>query len=254
MTLCNMAVEAGARGAIIAPDEKVFDYIHGKPQMPAGELWQQALQEWSQLSSDADAVFDKTVTIDCLDLEPKVTWGISPDQTCAITGHVPSPEHETHPLKRLALEKALQYMDLLPGTPVSDIRISHAFIGSCTNGRIEDLRAVAKVVAGRKIASHVRGIIVPGSTQVRCQAEDEGLAKIFIDAGFEWRQSGCSMCLAMNEDVLAAGDRCASGTNRNFPGRQGAGARTHLMSPAMVAAAAVAGHLVDVRTLLQAGE
>lgn len=254
MTLCNMAVEAGARGAIIAPDQKVFDYICGKPQMPTGELWQQALQEWSQLRSDADAVFDKSITIDCRDLEPKVTWGISPDQTCAIGGHVPFPEQETQPLKRLALEKALQYMDLRPGTPLSDIRISHAFIGSCTNGRIEDLRAVAKVVAGRSIASHVRGIIVPGSTQVRRQAEDEGLAKIFIDAGFEWRQSGCSMCLAMNEDVLAPGDRCASGTNRNFPGRQGAGARTHLMSPAMVAAAAIAGHLVDVRTLLQAGE
>ncbi|EHR6549408.1 3-isopropylmalate dehydratase large subunit [Salmonella enterica] len=254
MTLCNMAVEAGARGAIIAPDKKVFDYIYGKPQMPVGELWQQALLEWSQLSSDADAVFDKTVAINCHDLEPKVTWEISPDQTGSITGRVPFPEQETNPLKRLALEKALHYMGLTAGMLLKDIRISHAFIGSCTNGRIEDLRAVAKVLEGRKIASHVRGIIVPGSTMVRRQAEEEGLAKIFIAAGFEWRQSGCSMCLAMNEDVLSPGDRCASGTNRNFPGRQGAGARTHLMSPAMVAAAAVAGHLVDVRSLLQAGE
>lgn len=195
MTLCNMAVEAGARGAIIAPD-----------------------------------------------------------QTGSITGRVPFPEQETNPLKRLALEKALHYMGLTAGMLLKDIRISHAFIGSCTNGRIEDLRAVAKVLEGRKIASHVRGIIVPGSTMVRRQAEEEGLAKIFIAAGFEWRQSGCSMCLAMNEDVLSPGDRCASGTNRNFPGRQGAGARTHLMSPAMVAAAAVEGHLVDVRPLLQAGE
>ncbi|OON42067.1 3-isopropylmalate dehydratase large subunit [Izhakiella australiensis] len=254
MTLCNMAVEAGARGALIAPDEKVYDYIRGKPQMPDGELWQLALRDWETLRSDPDAQFDKSLEIDCSDLMPKVSWGISPDQTCSIGGCVPDPAGEANLIKRQAIEKALRYMGLTPGTPLQHIQITHAFIGSCTNGRIEDLRAAAAVVAGRKIASHVRGIIVPGSSQVRRQAEQEGLAQIFADAGFEWRQSGCSMCLAMNEDVLAPGDRCASGTNRNFPGRQGAGARTHLMSPAMVAAAAVAGHLVDVRNFLSVGQ
>jgi len=253
MTLCNMAVEAGARGAIIAPDQKVFDYITGKPQMPTGALWQQALAEWSQLRSDPLAVFDKTVQIDCSELDPKVTWGISPDQTSPIGGAVPDPEQEPDLIKQQAIRKALQYMGLTAGTPLREIPITHAFIGSCTNGRIEDLRSAAAVLQGRKIASHVRGIIVPGSSQVRRQAEEEGLAQQFLDAGFEWRQSGCSMCLAMNEDVLAPGDRCASGTNRNFPGRQGVGARTHLMSPAMVAAAAISGHLEDVRTMLNAG-
>ncbi|MEB5974253.1 3-isopropylmalate dehydratase large subunit [Pantoea dispersa] len=253
MTLCNMAVEAGARGAIIAPDEKVYAYIAGKPQMPVGELWQQALAEWRTLRSDDDAEFDRRLTIDCSDLEPKVTWGISPDQTCAISGRVPDPANESDLVKQQAMINALHYMGLQADTPLADIAITHAFIGSCTNGRIEDLRAAAAVIGARKIAPHVRGIIVPGSTQVRQQAEAEGLAAIFIDAGFEWRQSGCSMCLAMNEDVLAPGDRCASGTNRNFAGRQGAGARTHLMSPAMVAAAALAGHLVDVRHYLQSG-
>lgn len=253
MTLCNMAVEAGARGAIIAPDEKVYAYIAGKPQMPVGELWQQALAEWRTLRSDDDAEFDRRLTIDCSDLEPKVTWGISPDQTCAISGRVPDPANESDLVKQQAMKNALHYMGLQAGTPLADIAITHAFIGSCTNGRIEDLRAAAAVIGARKIAPHVRGIIVPGSTQVRQQAEAEGLAAIFINAGFEWRQSGCSMCLAMNEDVLAPGDRCASGTNRNFAGRQGAGARTHLMSPAMVAAAALAGHLVDVRHYLQSG-
>ena len=252
MTLCNMAVEAGARGAIIAPDEKVFAYIAGKPQMPTGELWQQAVAEWRDLRSDADARFDSRIAINCSDLEPKVTWGISPDQASAITGHVPDPAQETDAVKQQTLRSALQYMGLEPGMPLAEIAITHAFIGSCTNGRIEDLRAAAAIIDGHKIAPHVRGIIVPGSTQVRQQAEAEGLAAIFVNAGFEWRQSGCSMCLAMNEDVLAPGDRCASGTNRNFPGRQGAGARTHLMSPAMVAAAAIAGHLVDVRKFMTA--
>ncbi|MBS0881929.1 3-isopropylmalate dehydratase large subunit [Pantoea sp. JGM49] len=247
MTLCNMAVEAGARGAIIAPDEKVFAYIQGKPQMPTGALWEQAKAEWMTLRSDDGAKFDRAIELDCSDLEPKVTWGISPDQTCAIGGCVPDPQYEPDLIKQQAIQAALKYMGLEPGMRLSDIAITHAFIGSCTNGRIEDLRAAAAVIGERKIARHVRGIIVPGSTQVRQQAEAEGLADIFINAGFEWRQSGCSMCLAMNEDVLEPGDRCASGTNRNFAGRQGAGARTHLMSPAMVAAAAVAGHLVDVR-------
>ncbi len=252
MTLCNMAVEAGARGAIIAPDEKVFAYIEGKPQMPTGALWEQAKSAWLTLRSDPDAKFDRSISLDCSDLEPKVTWGISPDQTSAISGCVPDPAQETDLVKQQALHTALNYMGLEPGTPLSHIAITHAFIGSCTNGRIEDLRAAAAVIGERKIARHVRGIIVPGSTQVRQQAEEEGLADIFQRAGFEWRQSGCSMCLAMNEDVLAPGDRCASSTNRNFPGRQGAGARTHLMSPAMVAAAAVAGHLIDVRSLMTA--
>ncbi|WP_337024210.1 MULTISPECIES: 3-isopropylmalate dehydratase large subunit [unclassified Pantoea] len=252
MTLCNMAVEAGARGAIIAPDEKVFAYIQGKPQMPTGALWEQAKAEWLTLRSDAGANFDRSIVLDCSDLEPKVTWGISPDQTCAIGGCVPDPQYEPDLIKQQAIQAALKYMGLEPGMRLSDIAITHAFIGSCTNGRIEDLRAAAAVIGERKIARHVRGIIVPGSTQVRQQAEAEGLADIFINAGFEWRQSGCSMCLAMNEDVLEPGDRCASGTNRNFAGRQGAGARTHLMSPAMVAAAAVAGHLVDVRNFTTA--
>lgn len=253
MTLCNMAVEAGARGAVIAPDEKVFAYIAGKPQMPAGELWQQAVAEWRTLRSDEGAHFDSHIAIDCRNLEPKVTWGISPDHAGGITGSVPDPANEKDVLKQQTLRRALKYMGLKPGTPFTEIAITHAFIGSCTNGRIEDLRAAAAIIEGHRIAPHVRGMIVPGSTQVRQQAEAEGLAAIFLDAGFEWRQSGCSMCLAMNEDVLAPGDRCASGTNRNFPGRQGAGARTHLMSPAMVAAAAIAGHLVDVRTFMNTG-
>ncbi|MBW7984158.1 3-isopropylmalate dehydratase large subunit [Enterobacillus tribolii] len=251
MTICNMAVEAGARGAFMAPDDKVFAYIQSAPRVPQGDMWQQALAYWRTLHSDPDAVFDKEVVLDCASLAPRVTWGTSPDQGGDITGFVPYPADEKDPAKRRDIQNALAYMGLEPGTPLNQIPISHAFIGSCTNGRIEDLRAAAQVLRNRKIAAGVRGIIVPGSTQVRARAEQEGLAKIFIDAGFEWRQSGCSMCLAMNEDVLMAGDRCASSTNRNFAGRQGAGARTHLMSPAMVAAAAVAGHLVDVRQFLQ---
>lgn len=251
MTVCNMAVEAGARGAFMAPDEKVFAYIKTAPRVPQGDMWQAALANWRTLHSDPDAVFDKEVTLSCSSLAPRVTWGTSPDQGDEITGYVPNPADETTPARRQDMQNALAYMGLEPGTPLNTIPITHAFIGSCTNGRIEDLRAVAQVLRNRKIAAGVRGIIVPGSTQVRLRAEQEGLAKIFIDAGFEWRQSGCSMCLAMNEDVLMPGDRCASSTNRNFAGRQGAGARTHLMSPAMVAAAAVAGHLVDVRQFLQ---
>lgn len=251
MTICNMAVEAGARGAFMAPDEKVFAYIQSAPRVPQGDMWHKALAYWRTLHSDRDAVFDKEVELDCTSLAPRVTWGTSPDQGGDITGFVPDPGSEKDPAKQRDMRNALAYMGLEPGTPLNQIPISHAFIGSCTNGRIEDLRAAAQVLRNRKIAAGVRGIIVPGSTQVRARAEQEGLAKIFIDAGFEWRQSGCSMCLAMNEDVLMPGDRCASSTNRNFAGRQGAGARTHLMSPAMVAAAAVAGHLVDVRQFLQ---
>ena len=247
MTICNMAVEAGARGAFMAPDDKVFSYLKDTPRAPKGEMWSRAVESWRQLKTDPDARFDKEIYINCSELEPFVTWGISPDQAGPINDVIPDPLLLSDPQKRDDFITALKYMELTPGTPFTDIKISHAFIGSCTNSRIEDLREVAKVLKDRRIAAHVRGMIVPGSTMVRERAEQEGLAKIFIDAGFEWRQSGCSMCLAMNEDVLSPGDRCASSTNRNFAGRQGAGSRTHLMSPAMVAAAAVAGHLTDVR-------
>lgn len=249
MTICNMAVEAGARGAFMAPDQKVYDYLADKPRAPKGELWEQAVQSWRDtLFSDPGAQFDLEVALDVGELAPMVTWGTSPDQAAPIDQQVPDPLHEPDLIRRQDLQRALRYMDLTPGMQLDQIPISHAFIGSCTNARIEDLRDAARVVRGRQVATGVRAMIVPGSTQVREQAEREGLAQVFVDAGFEWRQSGCSMCLAMNDDVLSPGDRCASSTNRNFEGRQGAGARTHLMSPAMVAAAAVSGHLVDVRT------
>ncbi len=249
MTICNMAVEAGARGAFMAPDAKVFAYLADKPRAPKGALWDAALAQWQTLYTDPGATFDREVHMHVQQLQPMVTWGTSPDQAATITGYVPDPMSQPDLILRRDLERALRYMDLQPGTALSGIRISHAFIGSCTNARIEDLRDAARVVKGRKVAEGVRAMIVPGSTQVRDHAEAEGLADIFKAAGFEWRQSGCSMCLAMNDDVLNPGDRCASSTNRNFEGRQGQGARTHLMSPAMVAAAAVTGHLVDVRTL-----
>ena len=247
MTICNMAVEAGARGAFMAPDEKVFAYLKGKPRAPKGELWEQALVGWRRLYSDAGAVFDREVHLDATILEPMVTWGTSPDHAAPIGARVPDPQAISDLILRQDMRRALNYMGLEAGMELRDIVISHAFIGSCTNARIEDLRDAASVVRGKRVAEHVRAMIVPGSTEVRDQAEAEGLAAIFIDAGFEWRQSGCSMCLAMNDDVLAPGDRCASSTNRNFEGRQGAGARTHLMSPAMVAAAAITGRLTDIR-------
>lgn len=249
MTICNMAVEAGARGAFMAPDDKVFAYLADKPRAPRGALWDAALARWGELYSDPGAHFDLEVELDADTLKPMVTWGTSPDQVQSIDGQVPDPKSEPDLLKRMDMQRALRYMDLQPGTPLSEIPISHAFIGSCTNSRIEDLRAAATVLRGRRVASGVRAIIVPGSTMVKRQAEAEGLAQQFIDAGFEWRQSGCSMCLAMNDDVLEPGDRCASSTNRNFEGRQGAGSRTHLMSPVMVVAAAIAGKLADVRDL-----
>lgn len=252
MTICNMAVEAGARGAFMAPDDKVFAYLKDKPRVPQGELWERAVTHWRELYSDPGAQYDAEVELDVRDLAPMVTWGTSPDQATPISGRVPDPQGEADLIRRQDLQRALRYMGLEPGERLADIKISHAFIGSCTNARIEDLRDAVRVVRGRKVASHVRAMIVPGSTQVRDQAEAEGLAQVFRDAGFEWRQSGCSMCLAMNDDVLAPGDRCASSTNRNFEGRQGAGARTHLMSPIMVAAAAVSGHLIDARTFLEA--
>jgi 3-isopropylmalate/(R)-2-methylmalate dehydratase large subunit len=251
MTICNMAVEAGARGAFMAPDDKVFAYLKDKPRVPQGEVWERAVTRWRELCSDPGAQYDAEVELDVSDLAPMVTWGTSPDQATPISGRVPDPQAEADLIRRQDLQRALRYMGLAPGERLADIKISHAFIGSCTNARIEDLRDAVRVLRGRKVASHVRAMIVPGSTQVRDQAEAEGLAQVFREAGFEWRQSGCSMCLAMNDDVLAPGDRCASSTNRNFEGRQGAGARTHLMSPVMVAAAAVSGHLVDARTLLE---
>ncbi len=247
MTICNMAVEAGARGAFMAPDEKVFSYLKGKPRAPQGELWDRGVEKWRELRSDPGAVFDREIHLDASGLEPMVTWGTSPDQAAAIGARVPDPHTISDPILRQDMRRALNYMGLEAGMALSDIVISHAFIGSCTNARIEDLRDAASVVRGQRVSEHVRAMIVPGSSEVRAQAEAEGLAQIFLDAGFEWRQSGCSMCLAMNDDVLAPGDRCASSTNRNFEGRQGAGARTHLMSPAMVAAAAISGRLTDIR-------
>jgi len=251
MTICNMAVEAGARGAFMAPDEKVFAYLKDKPRAPRGEQWDQAVARWRELRSDEGARFDREVHLDATNLEPMVTWGTSPDQAAPVGARVPDPDSLDDPILRQDMRRALSYMGREAGMPLNEIVISHAFIGSCTNARIEDLRDAARVVRGQQVAKNVRAMIVPGSTQVRDQAEAEGLAAVFIDAGFEWRQSGCSMCLAMNDDVLAAGDRCASSTNRNFEGRQGAGARTHLMSPAMVAAAAIAGRLTDIRSLEQ---
>lgn len=247
MTICTMIVEAGARGAVIAADQKVLDYIEGRPRAPKGDLWMQACQAWLALKTDPKAVFDREVTLRAEDVAPMVTWGTSPDQASTVTGRVPTLDKEWEPARRGAVARALDYMGLKPGMPLEAITISHAFIGSCTNSRIEDLRDAARVLRGRRVAAGVRAMIVPGSTQVRRQAEAEGLDRVFIEAGFEWRQSGCSMCLAMNDDILQPGDRCASSTNRNFEGRQGPGARTHLMSPAMVAAAAVAGRLTDVR-------
>ena len=249
MTICNMAVEAGARGAFMAPDDKVFAYLQLKPRAPQGEQWERAVACWRLLYSDPGARFDQEVHLDASELQPMVTWGTSPDQAATIGSTVPDPLGVSDLILRQDMRRALNYMGLEPGMALNEVVISHAFIGSCTNARIEDLREAAHVVRDHKVAAHVRAMIVPGSTQVRDQAEAEGLAAIFIEAGFEWRQSGCSMCLAMNDDVLAPGDRCASSTNRNFEGRQGAGARTHLMSPAMVAAAAITGHLTDVRQL-----
>jgi 3-isopropylmalate/(R)-2-methylmalate dehydratase large subunit len=249
LTLCNMSVEAAARGAIVAPDDRLFDYLHGRPRVPQGAQWDAAVAHWRLLRSDDGAVFDREVSLNASTLAPRVTWGTSPDQGVPIDGVVPDPDHESDPQRQRGMQRALVYMDLQPGQPLQGLPISHAFIGSCTNSRIDDLRDAARFLKGRRVAPGVRALVVPGSSMVRAQAEAEGIARIFEEAGFEWRQAGCSMCVAMNEDHLNAGDRCASSTNRNFEGRQGAGARTHLMSPAMVAAAAVNGVLTDLRTL-----
>ncbi len=248
MTLCNMAIEAGARSGMVAVDEKTIEYVKGRPFAPTGDLWEQAVACWRTLHSDPDARFDAVLEIDAADVAPAVTWGTSPEMVVPVTGVVPDPEKEADPVKREGMQQALAYMDLQPGTAITDIKVDKVFIGSCTNSRIEDLRAAAERVAGRKIAANItEALIVPGSGVVKKQAEQEGLDTLFLEAGFEWREPGCSMCLGMNEDRLNQGERCASTSNRNFEGRQGPGGRTHLVSPAMAAAAAVAGHFVDIR-------
>ncbi len=248
MTVCNMSIEAGARAGMVAPDEKTFEYLRGRPFAPKGEDWDRAVAGWRELRTDPGATYDKVVVIDGSTIEPYVTWGTNPGQVVPVTGRVPNPADFTDEAERKAAERALEYMGLEPGMPITEIKIDRVFIGSCTNSRIEDLRQAAEVVRGRKVHPRVRAMVVPGSTQVRLQAEAEGLDKIFKEAGFEWREAGCSMCLGMNPDILSPGERCASTSNRNFEGRQGRGGRTHLVSPAMAAAAAVAGHFVDVRT------
>ena len=247
MTVCNMSIEGGGRAGLIAPDQKTFDYIKGRPYAPQGEEWDAALEHWKQLYSDEDAVFDRELTLDVNDLPPLVTWGTSPEDVVSVTGTVPDPQATDDEGKRASMLRSLEYMGLTPGTKITDIPIDRVFIGSCTNGRIEDLREVAGVVKGKHVSDNVNAMIVPGSGLVKQQAEEEGLAKIFQEAGFDWREPGCSMCLGMNPDQLAPEERCASTSNRNFEGRQGRGGRTHLVSPAMAAAAAVAGHFVDIR-------
>ncbi|MGD0193113.1 MAG: aconitase family protein, partial [Rhizomicrobium sp.] len=250
MTLCNMTIEAGARAGLIAPDETTFKYVAGKPRAPKAAAFEGAVLYWRTLKSDDDAVFDREIALDASEIVPMVTWGTSPEQALPVTARVPDPASVADDNQRAGLERALAYMDLKPGTLLEEVKIDRVFIGSCTNGRIEDLRAAAEIVRGKKVAAHVGAMVVPGSGLVKEQAEQEGLDEIFIAAGFEWREPGCSMCLAMNADRLEPGERCASTSNRNFEGRQGRGGRTHLMSPAMAAAAAIAGHLVDVRRLL----
>ena len=247
MTVCNMTIEAGARAGLVAPDQKTFDYLKGKPKSPKGENWDKALGFWKTLYSDKDCKFDKEVNINGSDIEPLVTWGTSPQDVVSVTGNVPDPEKENDKDRKVAMYRSLEYMGLKPNIKISDIKIDKVFIGSCTNGRIEDLRNAAKIIQGKKVAKTVSAMVVPGSGLIKDQAEKEGLDKIFIKAGFEWREPGCSMCLAMNADKLNPKERCASTSNRNFEGRQGRGGRTHLVSPAMAAAAAIDGCLTDVR-------
>jgi 3-isopropylmalate/(R)-2-methylmalate dehydratase large subunit len=247
MTICNMTIEAGARAGLIAPDQKTFDYLRGRPKSPKGNYWDKALEFWKTLHSDKDAKFDKEININGSDIEPLVTWGTSPQDVASVTSNVPDPEKEQNQERKDAMYRSLEYMGLKPNFKISDIKIDIVFIGSCTNGRIEDLRNAAKIVKGKKVAKTVNAMVVPGSGLVKAQAEQEGLDKIFIEAGFDWREPGCSMCLAMNADKLNPKERCASTSNRNFEGRQGRGGRTHLVSPAMAAAAAIDGCLTDVR-------
>jgi len=247
MTVCNMSIEGGARAGLVAPDQKAFDFLRGRPKAPQGAAWDAAMRYWETLRSDEGAHFDHEIRLDATRLPPLVTWGTSPEDVVSITGSVPDPDKIEDEAKRLSKHRALKYMGLQPGTKITEIRLDRVFIGSCTNGRIEDLRAAAKIAEGKTVSAHVNAMIVPGSGIVKQQAEAEGLDKIFIKAGFEWREPGCSMCLAMNPDKLKPEERCASTSNRNFEGRQGFKGRTHLVSPAMAAAAAIAGHFVDVR-------
>jgi 3-isopropylmalate/(R)-2-methylmalate dehydratase large subunit len=249
MTVCNMSIEWGARAGMVAPDETTFAYLEGRPRAPRGGDWERALDAWRELPSDDGAAYDRVARVDVSALAPQVTWGTNPGMVAPVTGVVPDPADFEDPDDRSAAERALTYMALEPGTPIEEISIDRVFLGSCTNARIEDLRAAAAVVAGRRVASRVKALVVPGSASVRRQAEAEGLDVIFREAGFEWRRAGCSMCLGMNPDILGPGERCASTSNRNFEGRQGRGGRTHLVSPAMAAAAALYGHFVDVRTM-----
>jgi 3-isopropylmalate/(R)-2-methylmalate dehydratase large subunit len=250
MTLCNMAIEAGARAGMVAADDITFNYLNGRPFAPQGELWDMAVEYWRSLHSDEGAQFDQTARLDAAHIRPQVTWGTSPEMVVAVDGHVPDPATMSDAVKRDAAVRALKYMGLAANTPIKDIKIDKVFIGSCTNSRIEDLRAAAVIARGKQVAENVKlAMVVPGSGLVKRQAEQEGLDKIFIAAGFEWREPGCSMCLAMNDDKLAPGERCASTSNRNFEGRQGQGGRTHLVSPEMAAAAAIAGHFVDVSVI-----
>jgi 3-isopropylmalate/(R)-2-methylmalate dehydratase large subunit len=250
MTVCNMAIEAGARSGMVAVDDTTIEYLRGRPFAPRAEHWDRAVAHWRSLASDEGAKFDAVVTLDARAITPQVTWGTSPEMVVSIDERVPDPDRERDPARREGMERALAYMGLTPGTPIADLSIDRVFIGSCTNSRIEDLRAAAAIVRGRRVASTVKhAMVVPGSGLVKAQAEREGLDRVFRDAGFDWREPGCSMCLGMNDDRLEPGERCASTSNRNFEGRQGAGGRTHLVSPAMAAAAAIAGHFVDVRRL-----
>lgn len=250
MTLCNMAIEAGARVGMVAVDDKTIEYVRGRPFAPSGAQWEAAVAAWAELVSDADAVFDSVITLRAEDIKPQVSWGTSPEMVLPVDANIPDPAAEADPVKRDSIERALKYMGLAANQAITDIKLDRVFIGSCTNSRIEDLRAAAAVAKGRKVAASVKqALVVPGSGLVKAQAEAEGLDAIFVAAGFEWREPGCSMCLAMNPDKLGSGEHCASTSNRNFEGRQGAGGRTHLVSPAMAAAAAVAGHFVDVREL-----
>jgi 3-isopropylmalate/(R)-2-methylmalate dehydratase large subunit len=248
MTICNMSIEAGARAGMIAPDEKTFAYLKGRRFSPQGVAWDEAVAEWSKLPTDEGATFDRELVIDATALVPYVSWGTSPGMVAPITSSVPDPAATANEQDRKGLERALEYMGLTAGTPLEDVSIDRVFIGSCTNSRIEDLRAAARIAAGYKVSTHVSAMVVPGSQAVKAQAEAEGLDKVFREAGFDWREPGCSMCLGMNPDILSPGERCASTSNRNFEGRQGRGGRTHLVSPEMAAAAAIAGHFVDIRT------
>ncbi len=247
MTVCNMSIEAGARAGMIAPDETTFRYLEGRPRAPQGEAFEHAVSRWRELATDEGSTFDKSVEVDASSLEPFVTWGTNPGMSIPVTGSIPVPESAASADDLEALERALAYMDLKPGTPIQKVSIDRVFLGSCTNARIEDLRAASSVLDGHEVHESVRAMVVPGSAAVKRAAEEEGLDRVFIEAGFEWREAGCSMCLGMNPDILGPGERCASTSNRNFEGRQGRGGRTHLVSPQMAAAAAVAGHFVDIR-------